>query len=156
MVVGDGPEYMSLSKGKPASIRFEGYISDQRLTRLYQNCLAVVFPSDDDLGLVPLEAYVFAKPVIAYRGGGACETVIEGVTGYFFNTQTSESLKECLLSIGSDWETVGTQLSNLDPRAFELQSEKYTKQRFRKEFISLVEKGYNRLARQRRAVTLPD
>ncbi|MBI4117091.1 MAG: glycosyltransferase [Parcubacteria group bacterium] len=63
----------------------------------YANCRALIFPQEEDLGIAPLEAMASGKPVIAYRTGGALETVKEMETGLFFNKQNSKSLIEELI-----------------------------------------------------------
>jgi glycosyltransferase involved in cell wall biosynthesis len=55
-------------------------------------CRAFVFPGLEDFGIAPVEAMAAGRPVIAYAGGGALDTVVEGVTGTFFHEQTPESL----------------------------------------------------------------
>jgi len=76
------------------NIEFLGQLTDFQLLSYYQRCQAVVFPQEEDFGLVPLEAQACGKPVIAYRAGGALETVIERKTGEFFDKQTPENLEE--------------------------------------------------------------
>lgn len=58
----------------------------------YARCRALVFPGDEDFGIVPLEAMASGRPVVAFRRGGALETVIDGRTGVFFDEQRIESL----------------------------------------------------------------
>ena len=57
---------------------------------------ACCFPGEEDFGMAPLEVNAAGRPVIAYRGGGAVETVVEGVTGVFFENATSHSLAEAI------------------------------------------------------------
>ncbi len=95
-IVGTGIEMGRLRRMARKNIEFLGQLTDKDLLRYYQNCQAVIFPQEEDFGLVPLEAQSCGKPVIAYRGGGALETVIEGKTGEFFDKQTPESLKEAV------------------------------------------------------------
>ena len=59
-------------------------------------CLGLIFPGEEDFGIVPVEAMASGRPVIAFGRGGATETVIEGVTGTFFNEQTVEALLEAV------------------------------------------------------------
>jgi glycosyltransferase involved in cell wall biosynthesis len=92
-VVGSGRDEKYLKKIAKSNVEFLGEISnDNKLAKLYQNCKALIFPSNDDLGMTPLEAQSCGKPVIAYGKGGALETVIPGKTGIFFKKQTPESL----------------------------------------------------------------
>lgn len=92
LIAGDGLERANLEKIAGNSIQFLGRVTDVQLKELYSNCRALIFPSDEDFGLVPVEAQASGRPVIAYKAGGALETIIEGTTGVFFNEQTVESL----------------------------------------------------------------
>jgi len=73
-------------------ITFKGRVSNEEAASLFAGARALLFPGIEDLGLVPIEAQAAGCPVIAYRGGGALETVKENVTGVFFDKQTPESL----------------------------------------------------------------
>jgi len=100
-IVGEGPHKKQLEKlstlnSQLSTVEFLGYKSREELKKLYTNATAVIFPGQEDFGLVPLEAMACGTPVIAYRGGGALETIVEGKTGTFFDEQTSESLSAVL------------------------------------------------------------
>ncbi len=95
-IAGAGSQMKRLKRSAPPNVEFLGWVSDQELAALYSTAKAVVFPSDEDFGIVPLEAAAAGCPVIAYEGGGALETVIEGKTGTFFPDQTAESLVEAV------------------------------------------------------------
>ena len=91
-IIGTGPELARLKKLAGQTIEFLGAIPDEALSKYYQQAQALIFPQEEDFGIVPLEAMASGRPVIAYRAGGATETVIEGETGVFFDVQTSEAL----------------------------------------------------------------
>ena len=68
-------------------------------------CRALLFPGEEDFGIVPLEANAAGRPVVAWRGGGALETVREGETGMFFDEPTPESMAEAILAFEQrSWE----------------------------------------------------
>lgn len=98
LVIGDWPLYsrLKLKNTKAENIKFIGRVSEDELPNYYANCKALIFPQEEDFGIVPVEAMASGRPVIAYRKGGALETVIEGKTGLFFNEQTMESLIEAV------------------------------------------------------------
>lgn len=95
-IVGDGPERKRLHKIAAGNVEFLGLVSDYKLPELYSQARALIFPQEEDFGLVPLEAMASGRPVIAYRGGGALETVIDGQTGIFFDQQTEVDLVQAL------------------------------------------------------------
>lgn len=96
VVAGDGPGRARLERASPRHVEWRGRVSDEELARLYARCRALVFPSDEDFGIVPLEAQASGRPVIAYRSGGALETVVgaendaslANATGLWFERQT--------------------------------------------------------------------
>ena len=97
LVVGDGPLRERLLKlAKKPTIEFLGTVTDEELRVLYQNALALIFPGEEDFGLIPCEAMACATPVIAYERGGATESVEAGVSGTFFREPTPESLERGL------------------------------------------------------------
>lgn len=96
VVVGTGEEMENLKKMAGDNVTFLGQVSDKELIKLYQQAKALIFAGEEDFGLVPLESQSQGTPVIAYKSGGATETVIEGVTGTFFKKQTIESLGKAI------------------------------------------------------------
>lgn len=91
-IVGDGPYRSYLEKRAHKNIEFLGRIDDKILSTVYAKCIALVFPGEEDFGIVPVEAQAAGKPVIAYARGGALETVIDRVTGVLFMEQNEDSL----------------------------------------------------------------
>jgi glycosyltransferase involved in cell wall biosynthesis len=96
LIIGDGPEYDRLRALAGPNIHFSGWLPPEQLRWHYARCEALLFPGEEDFGIVPLEAMAAGRPVIAYRKGGALETVVEGKTGLFFNHQTAEDLLSAL------------------------------------------------------------
>jgi glycosyltransferase involved in cell wall biosynthesis len=96
IVAGDGPERERLQRLAGPTVEFVGRVSDETLHTLYFKTRALIFPSYEDYGLVPLEAQARAAPVIAFGRGGVLETVKEGVSGIFFASQDVDSLVNCL------------------------------------------------------------
>jgi glycosyltransferase involved in cell wall biosynthesis len=81
---------------KTGLISFRGRISDDEVLELFASARALLFPGIEDLGLIPIEANAAGCPVIAYREGGALDTIKENTTGIFFDEQSPASLAEAL------------------------------------------------------------
>ncbi|MFH1769149.1 MAG: glycosyltransferase [Parcubacteria group bacterium] len=128
-IVGDGPERQRLEDMSGDNIEFLGLQSDYKLPELYCHAKAIIFPQEEDFGIVPLEAMASGRPVIAYRGGGALETIVEGETGVFFDEQTEIELAK---AVG---QCVMTQWNFQAIREHAL---KFDKERFKKEIAELV------------------
>jgi glycosyltransferase involved in cell wall biosynthesis len=139
VIVGTGSEFPKL-KGiaNPKYVKFTGQLTDEELLNYYNNCIAVIFPQEEDFGLIPLEAQACGKPVIAYRGGGALETVTEGKTGEFFYPQTTEALVEKIK--GSGIFKYKAQDCRKQAQKFDL---KVFKRKFRK-FVNLTLNEYRK------------
>jgi glycosyltransferase involved in cell wall biosynthesis len=95
-VVGTGTESEKLRSMAGPNIEFLGYQTNEQIRTWYQECRHLVFPGEEDFGIVPVEVQACGRPVIAYRKGGALETVVEDVSGLFFNEQTEKSLAEAV------------------------------------------------------------
>ncbi|MDH7515953.1 MAG: glycosyltransferase [Bacteroidota bacterium] len=91
-IVGDGPDRRRLERMSGPTIRFDGWIDDRGIETAYRGCRALVFTGIEDFGIVPVEAMACGKPVIAFRKGGILETVVENVSGTFFDDQTADAL----------------------------------------------------------------
>ena len=100
-IVGVGRGEKKLKSIAGQTVEFLGQLTDGELSFYYKNCRALIFPGLEDFGLVMAEAQAFGKPVIAFRGGGALDIIKEGITGEFFNEQTSGSLEEVLVKFNS-------------------------------------------------------
>ena len=90
--MGTGTLEGKLKRRAPSNCQFITSVSDGELAYLYSHAKAFIMPQNEDFGYVSLEAQYLSCPVIAYRSGGACETIIEGVSGIYFEEQTAASL----------------------------------------------------------------
>ncbi len=95
-VVGSGPEKNKLQKIANKNIEFLGRVSDRDLVKLYANCKALIFPGEEDFGIIPVEVMASGRPVLALQKGGVCESVIQGLCGDFFEDDTEISLEKAL------------------------------------------------------------
>jgi glycosyltransferase involved in cell wall biosynthesis len=96
LVIGDGPDRARLEKLAGPSIRFLGRQSDEAVARHAARCRALLFPGEEDFGMTPLEVNAAGRPVIAFRAGGALETVVAGRTGIFFDQPEADSLAQAI------------------------------------------------------------
>jgi glycosyltransferase involved in cell wall biosynthesis len=96
VIIGDGPDRERLEKLAGPKTEFLGRQPDAQVNQYASRCRALLFPGEEDFGMVPLEVNAAGRPVIAFRGGGAMETVVDGMTGVFFNNPTSASLIEAI------------------------------------------------------------
>lgn len=96
-IVGTGPELSRLKQlASSSKIKFLGRISDEEVAQQMLNAKALIFPQEEDFGIVPVEAMAAGKPVIAYGIGGGSESVVDGKTGILFYSQTPASLIEAI------------------------------------------------------------
>lgn len=96
VVIGEGPEKEKLEKLAKENVTFLGRQPDEVVKKYMSECKALLFPGEEDFGIVPVEAQSCGRPVIAYGKGGVLDSVIDGKTGVFFKEQTVESLKEAI------------------------------------------------------------
>ncbi len=96
VVIGDGPEYQYLKQRAGPTVQMLGKVPDEEIVNYYARGRAFIMPQEEDFGIAPLEAQSCGRPVVAYRAGGATETVIEGETGLFFEEHTPEALVEAV------------------------------------------------------------
>ncbi len=95
VVIGDGPDFARLRRMAGPTVSMAGWLSDDGVRDHFRRCRAVVFPGEEDFGIVPVEAIACGKPVVAYARGGALETVLERPelrTGVLFREQSVDSL----------------------------------------------------------------
>ncbi len=136
VIIGSGPEepHLHALAENASNIRFLGSQPDATVRAYLIGATGFIFPSEDDFGIVPVEAMAMGTPVIAYRGGGALETVREGETGLFFNAQTPEA--------------VDTALDKFDPNIFNSDlirshAQSFNKARFQDEISQYINQIMN-------------
>ena len=95
---------------------------DGQVEDLFANCRAFLFPGEEDFGIAPLEAMACGRPVVAFRAGGAMETVVENKTGVFFDDPTVESLMDALKRVDDlpiHAERIRAHAETFDTKAFQ-------------------------------------
>lgn len=115
-------------KGPPTE--FLGAVSQERLAELMRNCRALIYPGEEDFGIIPVEVMASGRPVIAFGRGGACETVVDRKTGLLFDDQSPEGLVEAVKT----FEAEG--LHTLDPIALRQHAMQFAPSVFRDGILS--------------------
>lgn len=109
-IIGGGPQEKALRRMAGPTVEFLGRVSDNELRENLAGCRALLFPGEEDFGIVPVEAQSFGKPVIAYASGGVLETVrgvfpgedrVASPTGVFFTDQSFSGLTKAMLEFES-------------------------------------------------------
>jgi glycosyltransferase involved in cell wall biosynthesis len=131
VVAGDGPALRSLRRRATGNVQFVGYKSDQQLAELVAGCRALVFPGEEDFGIVPIEAMAAGRPCIAFNRGGAIESIEDGSTGILFDEQESAALCDALTRFISVEK-------GFDSPAISASVERFSGERFVREFRSSV------------------
>lgn len=121
VVVGDGPERARLEARAGPTVRFLGWVERPRLAELFGTCHAYLVPGVEDFGIAPVEAMAAGKPVIAFAGGGALETVVHGSTGLLVREQTAAAFTEAIDEVARlTWDppALRAHAQRFDSRAF--------------------------------------
>lgn len=96
VVIGEGNEYAKLKRMAGPNITFLGRAPFPVLKDMLARCRALIFPGEEDFGIVPVEAMASGRPVIAYASGGALDTVVPQLSGLLFKEQSIEALIEAV------------------------------------------------------------
>jgi glycosyltransferase involved in cell wall biosynthesis len=118
---------------KSPLVRFLGRVSDEELVVLFSQAKALLFPGIEDLGLVPVEANAAGCPVIAFRQGGALDTIKEGITGLFFDEQSPAALIRAM----DRFEEIET--SFLNRGAYVDQVRQFSRETFKARMLRIIE-----------------
>jgi glycosyltransferase involved in cell wall biosynthesis len=133
VVIGTGEMEGELKKMAGPTVTITGWVSDEQKINYIQECRALIFPGEEDFGIVPVEIQAAGKPVLAYGKGGCLETVIDGKTGLFFPEQTVESIK------GSIQEFISSE-GEFNPEVISTHAQQFSRSRFQLEVKQLVDK----------------
>lgn len=145
IVIGDGPDFKKIKKLASSNVELKGYVEKEEMLDMIKRAKAFIFAAEEDFGIAPIEAQACGVPVIAYGKGGALETIIgvssdekfdnKSVTGIFFKEQTSFSLLEAVNYFEKN-ET------SFDRKVIRKNAERFSKNRFEKEFKETIETLY--------------
>ena len=141
IVIGSGQDADRLKALAGPTVEFLGWRSDEVLRDHLRRCRALLFPGEEDFGIVPVEANACGTPVIAFARGGATETVVplDGAepTGAWFEEQTVDSLVAAIQQLESEAD-------RLDPAAARRQALKFDQRRYETELLGYLENVRNR------------
>ncbi len=127
IVVGDGDDMKQLQSIAEDNIEFYGWLDSGKLGKIMSKAKALILPSIEDFGIVSVESQACGTPVIAYKKGGALETVIESKTGMFFNKQTAENIVEAVNKFEN-------QKLHFDIDEMRKNAERFSKEKFQSKF----------------------
>ncbi|MBN2474927.1 MAG: glycosyltransferase [Pirellulales bacterium] len=137
VVIGDGPRQRQLARQAGPTVTLTGWLGNEQIRDHLRRARALLFPGNEDFGIVPLEAQACGAPVIALGQGGATETVLPANerttgTGWFFDEQTPESLYRAI-------ERFETQSERFDAHLSRRQAERFAMERFERELVTFLE-----------------
>ena len=128
-IIGTGNQEARLRRMAKPNIKFLGEMGNKKLSYYYEHGQALIYPQEEDFGITAVEAQAHGMPVIAYKAGGALDTVIDGVTGVFFSRQEVDSLVASV----AQFNRAGFNRSRLVKNA-----KRFSKARFKKGFKKIV------------------
>jgi glycosyltransferase involved in cell wall biosynthesis len=126
VVVGDGRSRPAVEAAAGPHTQILGAVDDATLRDLYRRCRALVFPGEEDFGIVPVEAQACGTPVIALGVGGVLDTIVDGETGVLYDGAGPEALAAVMRDFGSD---------RFDPHRIRTHAEGFSPDRFRAAFV---------------------
>jgi glycosyltransferase involved in cell wall biosynthesis len=133
VVIGEGEQYDQLAAMAKPNVCLLGRQPFSAIQEHYAKCRALIFPGVEDFGIVPLEAMASGRPVIAYRMGGALETVKDGSTGLFFDAQNAEALIDAV-------ERYEARAHEFDPESIRAHAETFDVSSFKSKMQSFIER----------------
>lgn len=134
-VVGAGPDLERLRERAGPTVTFHGRASDETVRELMQDCRAFCLPGMEDFGIAPVEAQAAGKPVIAYAGGGAVETVADGFSGVFFR---NHDVSDFLAAVAA------CDIVAAEPLQIALLVRRFSAAAFRVKMVNVITRGLER------------
>jgi len=130
VIVGKGSEEGKLKRLARNNIKFVGELTEASLADYYRKCLGLIFPQEEDFGIVAVEAQAAGAPVIAFKAGGALDTVIAGKTGIFFDRQNEKDLIDAVERF---------RRTSFNKQDIIKNAERFSKESFKRKFRELTE-----------------
>jgi glycosyltransferase involved in cell wall biosynthesis len=147
VVIGDGPERQRLGRLAGETVTLAGWRSDRQIRDHMRRARALLFPGNEDFGIVPVEAQACGTPVVAFGSGGATETILPpgestAGTGWLFDRQTPESLERAI-------ELCEANPTRFDPELARRNAKRFAVGRFERELVGYLEEVAGRHSRPR-------
>lgn len=162
-IIGQGQDEQRLRRMAGPTVEFLGWQPDHRVRDYYRRCLAVLFPGEEDFGIVPLEAMATGKPVIAYGKGGALETIVplnpfpkhgeqrvegggqttgsqSGLTGVFHYEQSVAAIREAI-------QLFNRHRTDFEPDAIRAHVELFDRSHFKQQMQQVIMSRYREFRR---------
>ena len=130
---GKGRDLERLKAMAGPTVEFLGYVPDDQLPELMARCKAFLFPGLEDFGITPVQAQAAGRPVIAFGGGGALDTVIPGKTGELFYEMTVDSLAAAMQQFDAN---------NYDSAAIRIHAQQFDTSVFNRQISDFVEQAW--------------
>ena len=136
IIVGSGSEYLRLRLMAKNNIKFAGQVSEEELIKYYKGAKALIMPQEEEFGIASVEAQSFGVPVIAFKKGGALDTVVEGRTGIHFLKQEVDSIVSTVAQFN--------QRPVFDRPSLVENARRFSKDNFKMKFLDFLNK-YNKI-----------
>jgi glycosyltransferase involved in cell wall biosynthesis len=130
IIAGGGEEMATLKSMAGSGVEFRGRVSRTELARLYAGCKALLFPGEEDFGIVPIEAMASGRPVIAFKKGGALDYINKD-NGLFFDDNTPGAMAEAI-------RTFEARQSSFIPSKISASVVSFEKERFKKSISDII------------------
>ncbi len=134
LMVGDGDMADAIRRRAGPNITIERRLDFSQLKQAYANCRALIFPPEEDFGIVPVEANASGRPVIAYGRGGILDSIVPGETGLFFPEQSADAIVDAVREF-EGW------LPHFDPQVAVANAARFAPEQFDQGFLAAVAKA---------------
>jgi glycosyltransferase involved in cell wall biosynthesis len=135
VIVGEGADKKRLKSLSSDKIIFTGKLPQRKLITYYQHAKGLIFPTEEDFGIVSIEAQSAGKPVVAFKAGGAAETVLDGKTGVLFKEPTPEALINAVNRL---------ERLSISPEACRQQASNFSIAKFNRSLLQFVEESWQK------------
>jgi glycosyltransferase involved in cell wall biosynthesis len=130
IVIGGGEMLGELRRNARPNVEILGSQPFETIRGYYRRCRALIFPGEEDFGIVPVEAMAAGRPVIAFGRGGVTETVVDGTTGILFDNQTTTDLSCAIARF---------EATNFESRTIAAHARAFDTSRFKSQMQALVD-----------------